>query len=166
MPIIARAKTADYRVAPEGLHPAVCCDVVDLGDIETEWGTKPKVLIIWQIEEHDKETGTPFTVSQRYTLSLHEKSNLRKMLESWRGKKFEAKDLEEDYDLEKLIGINCQVQVVNNISSKGGVFANVQAVVKPEKNQHLMVWKDYVRVCNRAANGDNGNYQATDQPPF
>ena len=96
-----------YTPTPEGLWPAVCVDVVDLGMQETPWGPKQKVELYWEIEELDPK-GVRFTVRTRYTASLNDKANLRKQLEAWRGRKFTAQEL-KGFDLEVLVGVNCQL---------------------------------------------------------
>jgi hypothetical protein len=55
--------------------------------------------------------GKPFMVSKFYTLSLNEKASLRKDLQSWRGKPFTEEEL-KGFDVEKLIGANCLLNIV------------------------------------------------------
>jgi len=145
MPIIAKGD-GNFTPAPAGLHQAVCVDVVDLGIKETKWGDKHKVQIRWQIDKVN-EKGKSFLVVQNYTLSLNEKAGLRKHLDAWRGKKFTKEEL-EGFDLESLIGVNCQLQVVHN-EYDGKVFANVQAVVPLGKGMEKMEPEDYVRTIDR-----------------
>jgi hypothetical protein len=149
MAIIAKKKKTEFTPAPEGLHAAVCCDVVDLGLQQTPWGEKHKVEIRWQIEEVNPDNDNkPFLVSKRFTLSLHEKANLRSTLEAWRGRKFTEEEL-DGFDLEKLIGAVCQVQIIHNAVDEGQVYANVQAVVPAAKNAVRLRVRDYVRVIER-----------------
>src|SRR5688572_414981 len=110
MAIVATAKSegTNFQPAPAGVHQAVCVDVVDLGILDVTWQGQTKkqhkVNVAWQINE-DRDDGKPFLVFKRYTLSLSEKANLRKDLESWRGRKF-TRDEEMGFDVEKLIGAN------------------------------------------------------------
>ena len=147
MAIIARGKSKDFQPAPEGLHRAVCVDVVDLGMLETDFGRKHKVMLSWQLEERMDGTGKPFLVSKRYTLSLHKKSALRPDLESWRGKPFSEEEI-SGFDLEKLLGVNCQLNVVHNKTAEG-TYANVSAVVPAPKGMPGLKVQDYTRVCDR-----------------
>jgi hypothetical protein len=157
MPIYARKKENEYTTAPEGLWPAVCCDVVDLGIVQSQFGPQEKIEIRWQLEEVDQKTGRRFLIVQRYTPSLHEKSRLRPMLEAWRGRKF-SKEEEAQFDIEKLLGANCQLQIIHNVKDEGRVYANVQAVVPMHKNAaKLRVAEDYIRVVNRPKEYHNGN---------
>lgn len=151
MPIIARASTStgeSFVPAPAGLHRAICCDVVDLGMVPGQWGEKHKVRVIWQTEALMPD-GKPYMVDQRYTLSLDERSNLRRDLEAWRGKPFTLTEA-AGFDLERLIGVSCQLLVVHKPGRDGErVFANVQAVL-PRMPGHTLAIRDYVRVIHRA----------------
>lgn len=160
MPIYAREPESKYSACPEGLYQAVCVDVIDLGTMATQWGDKPKCRLVWQIDETD-ETGRRYEVRQMYTLSLSEKSTLRKHLESWRGKKFSPPEL-RGFDLEKLIGANCQIQIIHNVSDEGRTFANVQAVVPHNPKAPTIMPLDYLRERDRAP----GHTSVQEQVPF
>ena len=172
MAIIAKRQKSEFTPAPEGLHAAICCDVVDLGMEQSPWGQLHKIQIRWQIDEINPKTQKRFIVVRKFTLSLAEKSNLLPILEAWRGKKFTKQEL-DGFDLEKLVGANCQVQVVHNIKSEDEVYANVQAVVPPARNAvKLQIADDYVREIEREkrarleANPDD-EYEVTDEDiPF
>jgi hypothetical protein len=73
MPIMVRDNKKAFTPAPEVLHQAVCVDVVDLGLVEGPWGAKPTVEPRWELDLTNEETGRPFLVSKRYTLTLAEK---------------------------------------------------------------------------------------------
>ena len=93
MPIMVRDNRA-FTPTPEGLHQAVCVDVVDLGLVDGPWGAKPTVELRWELDLANEETGRPFLVSKRYTLSLNEKATLRQHLQAWRGRAFTPPELE------------------------------------------------------------------------
>jgi hypothetical protein len=151
MAIIAKKTKSDFEPAPEGLHSAVCCDVVDKGLVKDRFGESYKVQIRWELEELDSRS-KPFMAVNTYTLSLHEKSRLRPMLEAWRGKKFSEDEL-DGFDLEKLIGANCQVQIIHNPKQDGSIGAFVQAVVPVARGgTRLRVSEDYVRYQDRPEN--------------
>jgi hypothetical protein len=166
MPIIAKDTGTEYRPAPEGLHQGVCVDVVDLGLEKTQWGEKHKVRIMWQIDKHDAETDKRFIVTKKYTISLHEKSNLTRDLESWRGRKFSAEE-KSGFDLEKLLGANCQLQIVQNLADSGRTYANVQAVVPIGNGMTKMRGEDYVRIKDREQQNGGSEFEATEEDvPF
>lgn len=167
MPIIAAEPESKFTPAPEGLHQAVCVDVVDLGLKETQWGEKHKVEIRWQLEAENTDTGERFVVRAWYTLSLSEKAKLRQQLETWRGRKFSAEEL-KGFDLEKLIGANCQLQIVHNLSDEGKVYANVQAIVAHNPKVPKIAPQEYIREQDRAKQQGNGKVQMpeVDDVPF
>ena len=161
MPIYSSAPQSQYEPPPAGLHQGVCCDVVDLGLVENKkFGkTQPMVRLYWVLDDLNKE-GRPHIISQSYTNSLHEKAKLRQHLEAWRGKPFTAEELVR-FDLEKLLGANCQIQVVHNISSEGRTYANVSAVVAlGQRMARMEIPKDYVR------HKDRQNAQPPTEDPF
>jgi hypothetical protein len=150
MPTYVSANRKEFRVPDEGLYRAVCKDVVELGEQETPWGKKEFIELRWDLEEVNPETAKPFEVRARYNRSLNEKSNLYKTLVLWRGRKFTAEELKK-FDLDTLIGVNCQLQIVHNLDAEGRTWANVQAVIKAPKGvPGLAVSKDYVKVRDRA----------------
>lgn len=128
---------ANFDPVSEGLHHAVCYALYDLG---TQWNetfgkSTHRVLIAWeipderiQVEKDGKTKDLPRAISKEYTLSLHEKAQLRKELESWRGKAFSDHEL-EGFDLTKLLGANCMVQVIHKKKSDK-TYANVSNVVQ------------------------------------
>lgn len=151
MPIIATAgEQREFTPAPAGLHQAVCVDVVDLGMLEVTYGGKTKqqhkVRVVWQIDEA-MDDDKRFIVQKRYTLSLSEKATLRKDLESWRGKPF-TRDEEMGFDLERLIGVNCFLNVVH-ASRDGKTYANVASVVPLKRGMPTIAAENYVRVKDR-----------------
>lgn len=158
----------EFTPAPIGAHQAVCVDVIDKGLMDTPWGQKRKIDIRWQISE-DMENGKPFLVTKRYTASLNEKANLRKDLESWRGKAFTEAELEE-FDVDVLIGVNCLVNVIHNTDPKGRVWANVQTVTPLVKGMVKMAASpDYVMERNRKAENqsdDTTHDEDEDAVPF
>ena len=153
--------TRDFKPAPEGLFPAVCVDVVDNGIVDGIYGAKHKIQIRWQLDPKSDagsidgtEQGRPWLIVRSYTLSLHEKSALRPFLESWRGKKFTPEEL-RGFDVEKLLGAPCLLQVFHRQSMLGRTFANVQNIMPlPKTMSKPQASADYVRVKDRP-----------DQPP-
>lgn len=156
MAIIAKKTESDFTPAPEGLHQGVCVDVVDRGMQKTKFGVKHLVRFFWQIEERNIDKDERFVVFKDYTCTLGDKANLRKDLESWRGRKFTPNEL-DGFDLESCLGANCQVQVVHNTSSEGNVFANIHAIVPISKGASKMEPENYTREVDRLAEGSNGH---------
>ena len=162
MPIYTRSTGTSFKPAPAGAHGAVCCDIVDLGELEVTYAGKTKkqhkIKVVWQIEEL-RDDGKPFTVSNRYTNSLHEKSNMRKDLESLRGKPFTEEEL-RGFDLEVLLAKACMVNVMHN-QKDGSTYANVTTIMRLPKGMAAPTVRDYVRECDRKpedqASQEHGN---------
>jgi len=160
MPLIAtEGESKIFNPAPEGLHQAVCVDVIDKGMRPTQWGEKHKCQIRWQIAELDPDTGKRFLVIQTYTVSLNEKANLRQILESWRGKKFTEDEL-KSFDVETVVGSNCQLNLIHAAKDGGRIYANVKAIVPIGKKAERLVAQDYTRQSGDAtAEEDDDNVE-------
>lgn len=126
-----------FEIVPEGVYVARCYRIIDLGTQTTTgiYGTKQqqKVNITWELldDEVKMADGRPFVTSKKYTASLHEKAQLRKDLEAWRGKKFTDEEL-EGFDLKNVLGTYCMIQVVH-VENNGTTYANVQAIMKTKE---------------------------------
>ena len=119
-----------FERCPEGNHLAVCYEVIDLGTQEStfegETKRQRKIWIGWETASEQMEDGRPFVIGRRYTLSSHEKSTLRKDLESWRGKKFTDEDIAK-FDIKALIGCACFLNVVHSVKGDR-TYANITTV--------------------------------------
>ncbi|MBP3192975.1 phage replication initiation protein, NGO0469 family [Natronogracilivirga saccharolytica] len=153
MPLIIKEDPSQYPLPSEGLHHGVCVDAVDLGELDTPFGRKHKLSLIWELKEIDDD-GSHYIVGKRYTWSLNEKANLRKDLERWRGGKFSPEQLQGGIDLEEFIGVNATLFITHNVTEER-TFANVESIL-PFKNEkgELDPYQfessgEYVRVIER-----------------
>jgi len=139
-----------FDPAPEGLFQAVCVDYVDRGMIPGYQGKlQAKIDLFWELDKINENSGKPFRVMRRFTLSANEKSSLRKFLEAWRGKRFTDQEIAE-FDFESLIGKNCQVQISHDIKPDGKVFDSIQAALPiTDKMVAIRPSPDYVRFKDR-----------------
>lgn len=167
MAIIAKKPESNFTPCPEGLHQAICVDVVDLGINKGPYGEKHKVEVRWQTELENEENMRRYQLRKWYTLSLHEKASLRKDLECWRGRKFTEDEL-KGFDLEKLIGANCQLQVIHNVTDDGKTYDNIQAIVPHNAKLAKIAVQDYTREKDRAKVQGNGHAEPVyeDTVPF
>ncbi len=122
----------DFEPLSEGIHHAVCSRIYDLGTQHSELFKTDahKILITWEVPgetiEIDGED-VPRIISREYTLSLSKKSNLRPDLEAWRGKQFNEKEL-QGFNVEKLLGANCQLQIVH-VKKEDKTYGNISAIM-------------------------------------
>lgn len=90
---------SDFEYPNIGLTPAVCINVIDGGYEKVIYmgqdkGYQRKIFILWEIDQRITKgdfAGQHMIISKEYTFAVSPKSNLRKDLESWRGKVFEEK---------------------------------------------------------------------------
>lgn len=142
MAIMVSESGAKREQPPTGAIPAVCTNVYDLG---MQPGFEPgtfahKIVISWELVEVIKEgefAGKRFVVSRTFTLSLHEKSSLRKILESWFGRGFTAEEL-KGFDVETIIGKACLLNIVPKLKEDGTKFSEVAAVMPLPKGMEPM----------------------------
>jgi hypothetical protein len=135
--IIAENGGGDFELCPAGTFTARCYRVVDLGTQKIEFNGEvkwqPKILIQWELPTELMEDGRPFSVSKRFTASLHEKANLRQVLEAWHGKPFTPEEL-KGFNISKILGMPCIITVVHEPSRDGSkTYANIATVSAPMK---------------------------------
>lgn len=157
MPITVSDSKKDFPTHPEGVYQAVCCDVVDLGVEKVTFdGTEKmvrKIRLYFQTEEMEPDGGRRFVVAKKMTASLSEKSALRQFLQAWRGRAFTSNELDE-FDLEKLIGANCQIQIVHQLGRDGKTYANIGAIL-PIKGVPPMHVEGYQRKASKPKEDDS-----------
>jgi hypothetical protein len=95
-------------------------------------------MLSFEIPGERMDDGRPFTISKRYTWSMHEKATLRKHLEAWRGQKFRDEDLGPGgFDIRNVLGKTCTLSVIHRENNDGDVFANIDSVSKPMKGMQI-----------------------------
>jgi hypothetical protein len=135
--IASDAGGGNFKRVPSGVHIGRCYSIIDLGTQVTDgqFGLKEqhKIRIGWELfgEDDDGKPLTvdvdgkemPMTISKSYTVSLHEKANLRKELAAWRGRDFTEEEAKA-FDVSKLVGAYCMVNVTTS-ESNGKTYSNV-----------------------------------------
>jgi hypothetical protein len=117
---VTKGGGGDFEKPPAGNHPAVVVAVVDLltqereekFEGETQVREKHEVFLCWELVTK-KMAGMKHNhlLGNRYTFSLHERANLRKIVEGVVGP---LKNSDEGFDLEDLLGKPCLLQVTHN----------------------------------------------------
>lgn len=128
---ITNTPGSSYTPAPEGIHSALCVDVIDLGLVETAYGEKPKVRLVFELDAK-MEDKRPFIQTKSFTASLHQKSTLNGFISKWRGRPITEN---ETVDLDKLLGAQATL-VISHVQAQDGsgkVFSSIDAVSKPTK---------------------------------
>lgn len=129
----------EFAKVPAGTHMAVCTLVADVGlQPGSPKFPDPKVRIFLRFEipserityEKDGvEHEGPAVIYHNWNASMNPKATMRKHIESWRGSKFTDADAEQ-FDVRKLLGQTCLVQVVH---TEDGQYANVANIMAPPK---------------------------------
>ena len=152
-----------YPVPKEGLHSAVLVDAVDVGTVDTPWGAKQKVSLIFELQATDEE-GRNFIVGKRFTRSLNEKSSLRKFLEKWRGVKYTPAELQEGINLENFLELNATLFIVLN-EKEERTYANIESILpcKDPESGAVMFYDlkpsgEYTRVIEREGHKESEQY--------
>ena len=144
---------SEYEQTPQGEHSAICYKIVDAGtqltDFKGEISKKHKLYIFWELPECLLEDGRPMSEFKEYTLSLGERSNLRRDLQMWRNRPFSEKEL-AGFDLTAILGVSCKISV--GLTSGGrskvtGVFsADGGAKKVPTINEQVVFdLEDYLK---------------------
>lgn len=132
----------DFKIVPAGAHVGRCYELIDLGTQTNETGmyagkSDHKIKIGFELFGEDEEghpltievdgKEMPLTITKDYTVSLHEKANLRKELAAWRGKDFTEEEA-TGFDVTKLIGAYAMVNVTHKTNTKGKLRANISGL--------------------------------------
>lgn len=96
-----------------------------------------KVRVTWELPGEKKvfdaaKGEQPFSISKKYTLSMHEKSNMRKDLESWRGRGF-TDDEARAFDITKLLSVPCMLNIIHKTSQGSNQYAAISSVTPMPK---------------------------------
>jgi len=150
--ITARGSNATYQSHPEGQFVAQCVDVIDLGDKVEEFPGTPKKLVpkcalVYRTGEKNAETGEYIDIAREFTISMGDKSNLRKYLEQWRGKPYSAEVVAQGVPLHKLTGQHGLLSIAHKTSVQGRTYANIVSCVGIPKQMAgaVAIYSDYKR---------------------
>lgn len=124
---------------PEGSHIARIIRIIDMGTQHSDKfnSDQHKIRITFELVNEkyvfDEDKGEqPFLVDRQYTLNLSPKASLRKDLENWLGRKFTKKELEDGFDMAKLIGSAGQLQIVHT-EVGDEIYGNINGLMSVPK---------------------------------
>ena len=148
--MVIQGSTREFTPVSAGAHKAVLVDVVDLGIETTEYdGQKkdaPKLRLMFEVDEKTDD-GRPMVIGRKLTASIHERSNLTKVLQTWLGRSLTT-DERNRLDLDEFIGTSAEVMVIHKVDEKDGrVWARIDGIYPAKKK--LAPSGEYVRVKDR-----------------
>lgn len=112
-------KSQTKQKLKDGQHPAILYGLVNLGWQEHKvYGPSMKVLLMFDAG------GVP--ISRQFTMSMHEKSALRAVIQSWENRIIEDEEA-YDIDLAAYVGRSCILQIKNS-ASNGKEYANIAGI--------------------------------------
>tara|TARA_R110000744_G_scaffold89619_4_gene174213 strand:+ start:4261 stop:4869 length:609 start_codon:yes stop_codon:yes gene_type:complete len=156
------------ELVPSGTHIGRCYSMIHIGTVEWEYqGEKKfsdKVRLTFELPHETREFSgeeKPMVISKEYTVSLHEKSNLRKDVEMWRGASLTNADL-SGFDLTDLLGQPCNVTVVHGTAKNGNEYAKIGGLGKLTKGVECPVQFNETFIFNYH---DNYNAEWLDTQP-
>jgi hypothetical protein len=132
--ITATAAPSTFKAHDEGQFVGQCVDTINLGEKVQDFpGTKPYLAptcaLVFRTGERNPETGEYIDIAKEYTVSMGEKANLRKDLQTWRGKPYTPEQIDAGVPLDKLTGNHALLTVSHRTSGKGRTYANITAIV-------------------------------------
>ncbi|MCJ8138570.1 phage replication initiation protein, NGO0469 family [Falsirhodobacter halotolerans] len=138
---IEESTGGNFKPTPEGQHEMICCRVIDMGTHKSEYQGEVKhnrkILISWEIPGVRTEIDgkdVPAIHSERFTWSFHEKANLRKFLENWRGTPFKPEDFRgqngNGFRISRLVGVPCYAQIMHETGNNGRTYSNMTSIMR------------------------------------
>ena len=147
-----------FTPCPEYTGRAVCVDITPLKAYETEYGTKQKFKIAFELDMIDKTRNPvqPWVVmTAPMTASLHEKAGLTKFLKDWHGRALTAEET-TSLDLDSLIGRPATVVIVHEQSQDGTkTFSNIKLIMAHKSGEPLKPSGLWIRMEDRPPKEDD-----------
>jgi hypothetical protein len=134
-----------YTPYPMGMSEGIIYEVEDIGDQDTPFGVKHKIIMKIESMVHklvDESTGqpttTPMTIWTRYNLSGHHNSALRQHREIILGRKLSEKDA-HNFDTDELVGLRVQYVILHQEGNDGNTYARIDSILRhPDQTKGQM----------------------------
>lgn len=116
--------SGSFELPEAGAHRARLIRITDIGTHESEFqgqkNTRSQVVFEFELPDEIGSHGKPLTVSKWYTKSMFITANLRRDLETWRGKAFSDAEA-ANFDPAALLGKTCLLTIqVNERPDRSG----------------------------------------------
>jgi len=133
--LIVTTKKKEYEKIKPGLHNAICVGVWNVGvqkiKFKDEIKYKQQVVIGFEVEQRNSETKLQMFHPQVYNMSLHEKSNLSSVIESWMAKRL-SKEERSRFDLTQLIGKKATLNIIYNED-----YVNISSILPAQDSNQI-----------------------------
>lgn len=122
MGLMARPTKAYWR-PEEGEYPAQIVDIVDLGIVESNFEGRiswpHKIILVTEIDAREAPTKDRCCILEWLTLSTHEMSKLRPIIEDIMDREITDEEYENGFPIEDLIGKKLTVKIVDRATGIG-----------------------------------------------
>lgn len=133
--VVTQEKREFEKIKP-GLINAICIGVWNIGkhkvEFQGEVKLKQQVIIGFEVQQRHSEKDEPMLQLSKFNMSLHEKSKLGPMIESWFSKKLTDSE-RYNYDLKQIIGKKCTLNLIEN-----GTYINIATILPPQESNKLV----------------------------
>jgi hypothetical protein len=128
--------TGGFEAPEAGTDTGILIRIIDIGTHTSTYqgqeSARRKVVFVFELPNQKGQERTPLTVSKFYTFSMHEKANLRRDLETWRGKPYTSAELEV-FDPARLLGQPCLLTLKERTTADGKLRIDVAQITSLAK---------------------------------
>jgi hypothetical protein len=150
MPITLKRETSEYALHPPGgPYPAVLSEMRKHDGVETAFGTKDRLQLIFQTSEllcdhsEEDEDDRPMSISVFLNATLNDKGRLMTFIvQQVPADELRAHLSTGEVDVEALlVGTQWQLLIEHN-EKDGRVYANVTNAMKAPFGQQMAIWRE------------------------
>lgn len=133
--LVVTQQKKEYEKINPGLHNAICVGIWNVGKQKIEFNGevkyKQQVIFGFEVEQRNSETNEQMLHLEKYNMSLHEKSRLAPLIESWTNQKL--KDNERyNFDLSNFVGKKATLNLIEN-----GNYTNISAILAAQDTNKM-----------------------------
>lgn len=124
---------------------ARCYSLIDIGTVPNVYqgkvqGMVHRIFITWELPKlkavfNEDRGEEPFVISEEFTLSTKENSNLAKLVAQWRAKPFTLAE-QEEFDPTTMVGKTCVVQFIHKRKKK---YASEEVAKITNENTNMKI---------------------------
>ena len=128
-----------YEKASEGIHDLKILEFVEKKDVETEFGVRDRVTVIFEVLDEQGTDGQNLKLSLNANQSLHKKSKFGIFLRD-----LAVNPDNQAVDTDELVGLQFKANVKHVKSEKDGlVYANLGDIVKSRPKPRTTVVEEF-----------------------
>lgn len=133
--LIVRQEKREFEKIKPGLINAICVGVWNIGkqkiEFQGEVKLKQQIIIGFEVQQRHSEKDEPMLQLSKFNMSLHEKSKLGPMIESWFSKTLSDSE-RYNYDLKQIVGKRCTLNLIEN-----GTWINIATILPAQESNKL-----------------------------